>query len=77
MIDRLSVNTKLISEWVERNEPSGVEKLALAASESGISVSPACIRQVRDGHVPRPNRQKAIAAALGVHESILFPLTTV
>lgn len=63
----------LIADWVAANEPNAVEKLALKASESGVSVSASCVRMARSGHIPRPARRKALAEAMGVPESVLFP----
>jgi transcriptional regulator with XRE-family HTH domain len=65
-----TVNRKLIAAWVDANDPHGCEKLAVAAG-----VSPSMVRAlIKRGHVPLPRRRRALALAMGVAESELFPL---
>jgi len=65
------VNRAVIDWWVLENGPDGVAKLAAA---SGVSSS--MISKIRTGRVPvRPLTRRALAQALDVEESELFPVT--
>jgi len=63
------VHRQLIDTWVQENGPDGVSKLAL---KSGVSSS--MISKVRVGRVPfKIITRRALAVAIGVEESALFP----
>lgn len=64
-------NREILDEWLERNGPDGISRLAI---ESGVSAS--TISKARFGiSVPKKlSTRNKICAVLGVSEDILFPL---
>lgn len=64
------VERQIIDEWISRNCPNGLLRLAERSS-----VSADTIIKVRLGYVPRKSGTRArLCKALGVAESELFPL---
>lgn len=68
----LYVERKLIDEWILKNSPQGINRLALRAE-----VSTATIAWTRLGRVPvRQATREKLALAVGVQVSALFPSKT-
>lgn len=65
-----TVKKELIRSWIKKQERDGVKALS---DRSNITTS--SILKIRAGRVPKdPLKRKALAEAIGVSESELFPL---
>lgn len=65
----LKLNTDALDEWVRKNQPMPVERLAVAARISTKTAD----QIINDGFVPKQSGTRwRVAHALGVAEEILF-----
>lgn len=61
------VNRSKIDDWIRRNGPDGLAKLALKAR-----LSTSLLSKIRGGKVPKPLSQTLLAAALECSEDEVF-----
>lgn len=63
-IDHMKLRYELVNNWIGRNNPNGLYKLAHKSE-----LSTGLIDKVRRGHVPKPNTIKKLCDALEIKES--------
>lgn len=64
------VNVNKLSDWIAKNEPMGMEKLAVAARVSKKTIE----RMLNGQSIGNSGTRCLVATATGIPEEVLFPM---